>query len=178
MPRTSRPYRGHRLNTIFEIARILATQHDMEVMLPGFLSSLIATFPAADAGLVMLYDAGESCLRAAASRGYNAEALARLRLAPGESVSGRVFATGQAALLTGAASVAAAMATLSPANRQAYVEATAGLEQPQSMVCVPLGSRQPPAGRAAAAAAPQPRPVHPRRSDLPHPRGRPDRPGL
>ncbi len=141
MPRTTRPYKGQRLQTIFEIARVLATHHDLEVMLPRFLASLLVTFPAADAGLVLVFDQAEGFLRPTASQGYDAAALSRLRIAPGESVSGRVFAAGQAAMISGAADVSAAMATLSPENRRAYVEATAGLEQPQGMVCVPLVTR-------------------------------------
>ncbi len=47
-----------RLRTMFDVARILATQESLENMAPRLLASLVDTLEAADAGLLLLYDAG------------------------------------------------------------------------------------------------------------------------
>ncbi|MCB0237684.1 MAG: hypothetical protein KDH08_03390, partial [Anaerolineae bacterium] len=46
----------HKLSTIFQVARIMASERNLGVMLPQFLSGLIETLPVADAGVLMLYD--------------------------------------------------------------------------------------------------------------------------
>ncbi len=116
----------------------MATQHDLEVMLAGFLRSLMETLEVADAGALLLYDSKRGCLQVSAAQGYDPLAVRQIRLAPGESISGRAFETGQARLCATPAAVAEAMADLTPANREYYRAATAGLQHPRSAICVPL----------------------------------------
>ncbi len=127
-----------RLLTIFEIAKILATEQDIEIMLPKFLSGLIETLEAADAGSLWLYDPSDGRLEAKGAQGYDFTILKQLRLAPGEAMSGKVFQTGQAELYSTPEATAAAMATITPANSEIFSAATAGLRQPLSAICVPL----------------------------------------
>jgi signal transduction histidine kinase len=148
----------HRLSTIFEIARILATEHDLPAMLHKFLCCLVQTFEVADAGMLLLVDAG-GFLTVAASLGYQSSALADMRLAPGESITGLAFQSGQPALYATPEAARAAMATLSPANREIFRLATgngrsvdgsgpsidgeddqAAGRQPLSAICIPLST--------------------------------------
>jgi signal transduction histidine kinase len=131
-----------RLQVTFEIAKILVTEHDLEVMLPQLLSALLQTMDAADAGSVWLYDPSDNRLVARGAQGYNLAALKKLRLTPGEAMAGSVFQTGQGELYPTPESAIAAMANLTPANREAFEEATAGLKQPLSAVGVPLATTQ------------------------------------
>jgi len=127
-----------RLNTLFHIARILAQESDLEEMLPSFLSALIETIPAADAGVILLYEPSEEQLIPRSSLGLPLDVLEGLRLLPGEAMSGKVFACGRAELYPTPEATAAAMADLSPKNRAIYEAATTGLSQPQAAICVPL----------------------------------------
>jgi signal transduction histidine kinase len=129
------------LRTVFEVARVLATEHDLEQSLPKTLSSLIETFPPADAGLLFLHDLSDDRLRVVAAQGYVLSAMQRLRLARGESMSGKVFESGQGRLYATPEAVSEAMGNLSPENRILFQEATAGVAQPLSAVCVPLNAR-------------------------------------
>jgi len=131
-----------RLQVTFEIAKILVAEHDLEIMLPQLLLALIQTMDAADAGSVWLYDPSDGRLVARGARGYNPTALKKLRLTPGEAMAGRVFQTGQGELYPTPESTTAAMANLTPENQKAFEEATAGLRQPLSAVCVPLATTQ------------------------------------
>jgi signal transduction histidine kinase len=127
-----------RLATIFEMAKILVTEHDLEAMLQKLVASLIGTLEAADAGSLWLYDPSEGRLVPHGAQGYDFSILKELRLAPGEAMSGKVFETGQAELYATSSAVAAAMANMAPANAEIFRAATAGLRQPLSAICVPL----------------------------------------
>lgn len=128
----------HQLRTMFEIARILASEHDLDAMVPKLLISLISSLPAADAGLLMLYDAARGRLRVKAAHGYDLNALAALSLLPGESMSGQAFLTGLPALYATPEATAQAMMSMSPHNQQVFQEATVDVPQPRSAICLPL----------------------------------------
>jgi K+-sensing histidine kinase KdpD len=127
-----------RLLTVFEIAKILATEQDMETMLPKCLGCLIEMIEAADAGSLWLYDPSDERLVATGAQGYDFAFLKQLRLAPGEAMSGKVFQTGQAELYSTPEATAAAMANITPANSEIFRAATTGMRQPLSAICVPL----------------------------------------
>jgi len=132
----------HRLSTIFQIARTMARERDLAVMLPQFLSGLIDTIPAADAGVLMLYDPALHRLKAAAAQGYDQLFLLQLHIAVGESLSGKVFQTGQTQIFATPEDTATAMADMTPENRELFRAATVGLHHPLSAVCVPLKAGQ------------------------------------
>lgn len=126
----------------FEIAKILVTEHDLQVMLPKFLSCLIDELEPADAGSVWLHDPLEGRLVVKGSRGYDLAALQQIRLAPGEAMAGKAFQNGQASLYPTPEAAAEAMADLTPEHQELFKQATAGLKQPLSAVCVPLATGQ------------------------------------
>ncbi len=127
-----------RLLTLFAIAKILATGHDLDEMLPGFLAGLIDTLEIADAGMLLLYDPLLGLLTAKGAQGYDLTILQQLRIAPGESICGQVFQTGQAEVYPDPGATAAARANMAPANRELLEAATIGPRQPRSAVAVPL----------------------------------------
>lgn len=129
---------NHRLSTIFQIARTMARERDLAVMLPQFLAGLIDTLPAADAGVLLLYDPTIQCLKTVAALGYNQVLMQQLHLAVGESLSGKAFQTGQTQLFTTPQDTARAMADMTPQNRALFRAATIGVQHPLSAVCVPL----------------------------------------
>jgi signal transduction histidine kinase len=124
--------------TMFEIARILATEHDLDRMASQLLACLIETLDAADAGLLMLYVPTEDALMVKAAQGYDMTALRQLRLAPGESITGQAFLSGQARLFSTPEATAAAMATMTPANQAIFTVAATGVSRPLSAVALPL----------------------------------------
>jgi signal transduction histidine kinase len=134
--------RDQGLAPIFEIAKILATEQDLEAMLPKFLSSLIETVEAADTGILLLHDPADGQLTVKGAQGYDFGTLSQIRLAPGEAMSGRALQTGQAELYPTPEVIAAVRSNLTPENRDLFAAATARLSPPQSVVCVPLVSGQ------------------------------------
>ncbi|MCX6028954.1 MAG: ATP-binding protein [Chloroflexi bacterium] len=133
---------NHRLATMFKIARILAAEHDLDRMVPQLLSCLIDTLAAADAGVLMLYASVEGILTVRAAQGYDLDAFRQIRLAPGESMTGKAFLTGQAELYATPETTAAAMDNMTPPNRAIFARAASGVTKPLSAVVLPLITNQ------------------------------------
>jgi len=131
-----------RLLVVLEIAKILATQCDMETMLSRLLSCLIDTWEVAEAGLLLLRDPTDGKLIVRAAREYDLEALKPIRLSPNEAMSGRVFQTGRAELYPLPEAIVKVRGNLSPANREWFSAAAANLPQPCSGICIPLITAQ------------------------------------
>src|SRR5512140_1907389 len=72
----------YRLAAIFEIARILAIEHDLPAILEKFLGSLVQTFAVADAGMLFLADPDDG-LALRACIGYDANHVEAPRSLPG-----------------------------------------------------------------------------------------------
>jgi signal transduction histidine kinase len=130
--------KDQRLLIIFEMAKILATEHDLEAMPTKFLSCLIEALEAAEAGMLMLYDPSDEQLKMGVARGYDLTALRSLCLAPGEAMSGKIFQTGRAESYPTPEAIAVVRENMTPANRELLKAATIGVKQPQSAICIPL----------------------------------------
>ena len=131
-----------KLSTIFEIAKILVMQQDLETMLSESLSCLVEVLEAAESGLMLLYDPSDERLAVSAAQGYDLACLKQIRLAPGEATCGKTFQTGQAQLYSTSKAIAAARRNLTPANREVVRAAVIGPRQLQSAVCIPLFTGQ------------------------------------
>jgi transcriptional regulator with GAF, ATPase, and Fis domain len=130
--------KDQRLSAIFEIARIMATQQDLETMLAGFLSCIVETLEPPEAGLMLLYDPADECLIVRAAQGYDLAHLRQACLAPGEATCGKTFQSGEAQLYPTPKAVAAGRRNLTPANREIFRAAAIGRRQLQSAICIPL----------------------------------------
>jgi len=126
------------LQTILEIARILASQHEFESMLSQFLARIIDTLDAAECGILQVYDPADQVLVVKGGLGYDIELLTKIRLTPGEAMGGRAFKTGTSALYKTPEEVAAARFNLHPESEALFEAAAEGLGKPLSAVCVPL----------------------------------------
>ncbi|MCL7454333.1 MAG: ATP-binding protein [Anaerolineae bacterium] len=137
-PELQAPGQDQRLLAVFELARILVSEDDQQTLLTQFLSGLISRLEAADAGSLWLYDAASDRLVAASAQGYDLASLRQMRLAPGEAIAGKVFQRGESILCSTPGETADVMADLTDANRQFFVQATAGLGEALSALGVPL----------------------------------------
>jgi signal transduction histidine kinase len=129
---------AQKLSIIFEVARLLATERDIETISSQLLSTLIGVFEAADAGILRLYDREIDRLKVASAHGFNADFLNHVLLAPGETTSGQAFAAGKAKLYLDPESIQAARTTMSQGNRRHFLQATAGFPPSQSLISLPL----------------------------------------
>ena len=134
-----------RLETIFEIARVLLSSRDPETLVSDLLCAAVKSFGKADAGMVFLREAGQHLVVKAAI-GYDLAALRDVVLAPGEAIAGKVLQNRKPRLYPAATAVAEAMANATTANLDSFRRAAIGLGQPRSAIAVPLTSDQTPLG--------------------------------
>ena len=135
---TSETPRDQRLNTIFEIARILAAWHDLGKMLDNLITCLVETWEAADSGVLSIYDPDEETLSVAAAQGYYFNHLKKIHLAPGEAMGGTALVTGKAELYPTPDAIAQARLNLTGKHRWQFESANEGFPPPLSAVCIPL----------------------------------------
>ncbi|MGD1992584.1 MAG: ATP-binding protein [Anaerolineae bacterium] len=129
---------SQRLGAIFEIAKILATQQDLDDMLTQFLACLVETLESVDAGVLMLYDPDEGRMTLRAARGFDLEAAQRVSLAPGEAMCGKVYQSAEVQLYPTPEAVVAARQDMTPANRQALEVSLRERTPAASAICLPL----------------------------------------
>lgn len=129
---------NQRLGAIFEIAKILATQQDLDDMLTQFLACLVETLESVDAGVLMLYDSDEERMVLRAAQGFNLEAAQQVSLVPGEAMCGKSFESAEVQLYPTSEAVTAAREDMTPANRRAFEASLRERTPAVSAICLPL----------------------------------------
>ena len=142
MPPDPSQARESQFLTLFEIATVLATEHELEAMIGRFLASLIRTLKAASYGALLLHEPANNVLKVHASYGYPYSSLNKIRLSPGEGTCGLAFQAGAPRFFPTQEAIRAARQNLSPENREHFDRAIEGLERPQSSICLPLTTGQ------------------------------------
>jgi signal transduction histidine kinase len=130
------------LAAILEVARLLATRHELQELTPRFLSCLIRTLEAADSGILLLYEPEHNWLTVSDAQGYDLDTLRQIHIAPGEGMSGRAFQHERSANYATPKDIEQVRANLTPKNRALFRAATAALKSPQSAVAVPMVAAQ------------------------------------
>ena len=129
---------NQRLGAIFEIAKILATQQDLDDMLTQFLACLVETLDAVDAGVLMLYDSDKERMVLRAAQGFDLEAAQRVALVPGEAMCGKSFESAEVQLYPTPEAVTIAREDMTPANRRAFEASLRDRTPAASAICLPL----------------------------------------
>ncbi len=127
-----------RLSTLFEVAKVLATEYELELLLQKLLACFFEPPEVVGAGLLLLYDHAVGLLAVQAAHGYDLTSLKGLHLAPGEARCGKAFETGQPQWYPTPEVIAIADGNMSPDNCEVFQVATAGLRKIESAVCIPL----------------------------------------
>jgi len=98
---------------------------ELDPLLHHILSDIAQVLPAADMGAIFLFDADANVLRVQASYGYADEKTLRgLVLRPGDSISGKVFASGLPLLARSPREIMEQVEDMGPEHRELYARAT------------------------------------------------------
>jgi len=104
------------LHALTEVSKTLSLSLDLPELMNRALEMISRVLPPAEVGIVMLLDPSSGLFRPIASYGFDPEILKQLALRAGESITGKVFESGKASVLSNQAQVARAMADMRPAN--------------------------------------------------------------
>jgi signal transduction histidine kinase len=137
-------HNDQRMLTMYEIAKILATEHDVESMAPRLLACLMNMQEIADTGVLLLYDPTEAALKVEAVQGCDLEALRGLRVSPDELSPDGALRAGRSEIYAGPQVVAAAAARLQAENAallSSTTDGAGGVSEEHglySVICIPL----------------------------------------
>ena len=126
-----------RLVTLIEVSRALTAELDPQEIIQRILEGAIRVIPAAEAGLLFLYDAERRALVVNHAIGFG-PGVYDLIVKPGEGLSGRAFLNRHAEIYPHKEDVAAVMGAAQPSNLDTFREASGGTDYPQSAVSAPL----------------------------------------
>lgn len=134
-------YQTNELHVLTEVAKTLTAHRPLPELLVAVMECIAEVLEPAEFGVVLLWDPSEGVFRPRAMCGpdfCNLEALRQLSLQEGESVTGKVYAQGEALILGNAAAIATAMDNIRPANREVWSQALGSDRPLSSLVAVPL----------------------------------------
>ena len=145
MPSTAEePTRLDRLEAIIEINRSLASTLDADALTHRILREAIRIIPAADAGVLLLYDPDRERLVVHHAIGFG-PSIYKIELAPGESLTGRAFQERRSVLYRTRESLAP-QHDLAPDSHRLLTDAAGGTEYPHSALVAPLLTTDGPIG--------------------------------
>ncbi len=126
-----------RLVTLIEVSRALTAELDLQEIIHRILEGAIRVLPAAEAGILFLYDPQQHALVVNHAIGFDPRVY-ELTVRPGEGLSGRAFLSRRAEIYPHKQEVEAVMGAAQPTNLKTFREASGGTDYPQSAVCAPL----------------------------------------
>jgi sugar diacid utilization regulator/putative methionine-R-sulfoxide reductase with GAF domain len=124
--------------SLVRVAHTIVSSMQDESILDLILETAIDTILSADTGFLFLYDELLQKLRIRSAVGFRKESYTLTRLAPGEGISGQVFASRQPMLIAGRANIKAAMGNMTDTNAKYYLESTIYSSYPVSVISIPL----------------------------------------
>ncbi|MCL5958294.1 MAG: GAF domain-containing protein, partial [Chloroflexi bacterium] len=134
-------HRTKELSALVEASKALTSTHDLDDLFGLIMAQTRDILRQADAGVLRLYDPDLDRLVAASSFGFSQESLSRAHLKPGEGFSGKVFRFGKPILCQRVEEMAEARKDISVENRYILEQASSSLPEFQSVVGVPLVSK-------------------------------------
>ena len=126
-----------RLVTLIEVSRALTAELDLQEIIHRILEGAIRVLPAAEAGILFLYDPQQHALVVNHAIGFDPRVY-ELTVKPGEGLSGRAFLSRRAEIYPHKQEVKAVMGAAQPMNLKTFQEASGGTDYPQSAICAPL----------------------------------------
>lgn len=126
------------LLALTEVAKTLTSHLELPELLDAVMHKIIGVLEPAHIGVIMLWDQSAGLFRPAAMFGYDPEIMRDMGLRAGESITGKVFDSGKAQILSTPLQVAEMMSDMREANRRVMAAAIGTTEQPVCTVAAPL----------------------------------------
>src|SRR5207245_9980761 len=126
----------NRLVTLIEVSRALTAELDLQQIIHRILERAIRVLPAAEAGILFLYDPQQHALVVNHAIGFDPRVY-ELTVKPGEGLSARAFLSRRAEIYPHNQEVKPVMGAAQPMNLKTDQETGGVTDSPQSQVCKP-----------------------------------------
>ena len=125
-----------RLQKLTEVARLLTASLESSTVIQTILEAIPQVIPGVDAVALFLYNPVKDILEAKSWVGFITENIERMKLRPGESMTGYAFSANKAVLFSGDKIIHEGIVNMSPGNRSLQPNLTPLTAQ--SVMCAPL----------------------------------------
>jgi sugar diacid utilization regulator len=128
---------NHRqLEYLFHVSNILNSTLDLDTVIDTIMSEIITTIDGADVGALFLYDSELGMLVSKSSYGFNKQRVGKVKLQPGESMTGMTFLAKRTLTFPDRKAIDQAQKTLTRKNFENVI--TALPMSPTSTICSPI----------------------------------------
>ena len=138
-----RDFLNNKLRAIIEVAEVLTAHLELSQLLQSVIEKITELLEPAEFGIILLWNAQTRQFEPQAVWGsalQNREIVFSMRLEPGESITGKVFAENKAYLLSTPTAVSQEKATLRPENLASIYQVYGTKKLPNSLLAVPITS--------------------------------------
>jgi GAF domain-containing protein len=129
---------SRQLHAVTEVAKTLASPLELGHLLEAVMGKISGVVETADLGVLMLWDQSAGLFRARASFGWDIQILNEIGLRAGESITGKVFDSGEPLLVNDPEQVAFIMNDMREANQRIMARAIKKKALPTSILAAPL----------------------------------------
>jgi K+-sensing histidine kinase KdpD len=126
------------LEALTEVAKVLVSAIELSDLLDTVMQTIVGVLKQANIGAIMLWDQAAGVFRAPTAFGYNLEILRKIDLREGESITGKVFQSGEATFFSSSTEVIWAMENMRPYNREIMAQAIGSEQLPQTAIAAPI----------------------------------------
>ncbi|MFB4212542.1 helix-turn-helix domain-containing protein [Shouchella sp. JSM 1781072] len=126
------------LNSLMTSIRVLSSTRELPDVLRQLLQEALHVIDGSTAGVLFLYDEQQNTLYAESAIGFKMASLGKVRLKPGEGMSGKTFQQKQGSIYMHMHDTKKGMGNLSAQNAQYYEQSLPELTYPVSALSVPL----------------------------------------
>jgi sugar diacid utilization regulator len=128
---------NHRqLEYLFHVSNILNSTLDLDTVVDTIMSEIITTIEGADVGALFLYDSETGMLVSKSSYGFNKQRVGKVKLQPGESMTGMTFLAKRTLTFPDRKAIDQAQKTLTRKNFENVISSLP--MSPTSTICSPI----------------------------------------
>jgi sugar diacid utilization regulator/GAF domain-containing protein len=127
------------LQSLIQVSNVLNSSLDINTIIDSIMNQTISVIAAADGGVLFLFDPEQQRLIPHSSQGFKDKVLSKVRLKPGESMTGLAFSARQCLIFPNQEEVKKAVATMSDENLPLLE--TSIPNYPYSTICAPILSK-------------------------------------
>ncbi|WP_078394250.1 helix-turn-helix domain-containing protein [Shouchella patagoniensis] len=126
------------LLSLMQSIRVLSSARELPDVLHQLIQEALQVIDGSTSGVLFLYDEQQDALYAESAIGFNMKALGKVRLKPGEGMSGKTFELKKGSIYSNLVDTKVGMANLSSHSAKYYGESLAEWIYPKSAISVPL----------------------------------------
>lgn len=131
-----------RLMSLIHSTRVLTSTLDLDEVLDQLIKEVLNVIDGSNASVLFLYDKNTNKLYPKSAAGFDMKYLQKIRVAPGEGMSGQTFAEQKGKIFLSLSDTKKGMSNITDETLELYGKALGELQYPVSAICVPIMTKR------------------------------------